>query len=355
MSKAFTRQHLLLALLLITIPGVQAQQQSGWRFSNRLQTGWEYDSNVFESIDMAETAQSIRFLLQSRTSHQGRAAYFQLSYSGGLQLYPNLPIDNKLINQVRSSARFTLNPRITLVAETWARLKIFLNRETDYGLAYLRPYINFKMTNRFSLQVGGGVEGLDYAGSDFFDYSAPFVFVDFSCHVSPALSIKPKFRYKLTRMQRKAFAITPDGSTWYQIDEPQNDRGRSYGLQMDYYRNGLLINLSFFYEASASNSYGADYDRQVIVLALARQFSFATVRLYGTLQQKNYRDQLLPFWPIISDTEEEKSNFLILDISRQLSSHAILSARASAFKNESPDARFYYQKGLFALNIEFLF
>jgi len=354
MNKSIAKSFFLLSLLFILRSDVHGGASS-WSFRNRLQGGLEYDSNVTEAVDNPQAATSLRFMFESKASHRGKKLYMNFAYRGGLQLYRDFFAENKLANEAQFGLQIKPSPRFSFGVENWGRLKIFLNRDIDYGLGYLCPYASVNLSTKISARAGMRMQALSYANYDVFNYKSLSFFTKVYWYVLKGLFVSPQIRYINYTLNRHAHTISPDKTFWFTSTENQNDRTTSLGFQIDYYHNGLLVDVSYHYDTNRSNSYGAGYSRHLFVFSLARQISALMVRFYASLQKKNYLDELLPFWPQFLDTDEENTNFLILDVSYPLSRHAVFSLRSAWYQNESPYAALYYKKNLLFAIIEIAF
>ena len=115
----------------------------------------------------------------------------------------------------------------------------------------------------------------------------------------------------------------------------------------------ILLNLSANHERYHSNSYGYEYRKQYLTILVAKNFYGFLIRGVGEWQKKKYLDELLPAWPLELDTEREQSNFLVLDLSRDVTSSLTCVIRFAWYENESPWASFYYNKRLVNAGVEF--
>lgn len=346
-SKTYT----LWTVIFFLIIAHTAFSQSRWRISNRFQTLFEHDNNVEESIRDALAAQSVRFLFQARATRIGQQSQINFSYQGGLQIYNDFVIENKLINEGQINYFFNVLPRLKLGVRAFGRLKLFLNRETDYALGYVSPFLQMQLSKKLTVQTGVRQENLDYAKSNYYDYKSPSVFVEMTKRFSNHISISPFFSYATYSYNRPVFQLFP---TFSEVYAPkQRDHATLFSLRADWLWKGWLVNLSANYERYNSNSYGYEYRKQYITAMIGKNFRGFLIRAVGEWQRKKYLDDLLPAWPLELDTEREQSNFLVLDLSRDVTSSLTCVIRFAWYKNESPWASFYYNKRLINAGVEF--
>ncbi len=325
--------------------------QRRWQISNRFQTLFEHDNNVEESIRDVQAAQSVRFLIQARAARVGRQSQIHFSYQGGLQIYNDFVIENKLINEGQINYIFNVLPRLKLGIRAFGRLKLFLNRDTDYALGYVSPFLQMRMSKNLTVQTGVRQENLDYAKSNYYDYNSPSVSVEVTKRFSNHISISPFFSYAVYRYNRPVFQLFP---TFPKTNvSKQRDHARLFSVRTDWLWKGWLVKLSANYERYHSNSYGYEYRKQYLTVLVAKNFHGFLIRAVGEWQKKKYLDDLLPAWPLELDTEREQSNFLVLDLSRDVTTFLTCVIRFAWYENESPWASFYYNKRLVNAGVEF--
>ncbi len=347
----------LFAIFLLGAEGTFAQSEcaSAWRFANRLQLGWETDNNVEESLRHPDEARSLRFIFDSRGHRYGKLSSLNFSYHSGLQLYWQYASENKLVNEANGKATFKLFPSAEIGLHGGGRLKIFLGKEADYAWGHLTPMVQIALPKDITLQTGCRLEGLDYAQSDYYDYSGPLYYAQIGLPVARGLTLSPQVSLGRLHLNRQAYRPTQDRRSWLPSTEKQNDRLGLYSLRADWLVEGILLNLSYNFETYRSNSYGFDFDKHQFTFMFAKKLAGILFRGYGTIQKKSYLDALLPFWLLELDTEKEESNFAVLDLSRDFTSFLTLMLRIAWYKNESPWASFYYQKRLINLGTEMRF
>ncbi|NIA28486.1 MAG: hypothetical protein GWP06_01070 [Actinobacteria bacterium] len=346
-----SKKYTLWAIVLFLIIAHSAFSQSKWRINNRFQVLFEHDNNVEESIRDAREAQSVRFLVQARATRIDHRSQTHLSYQGGLQIYNNFSIENKLINEGQINYFFNVLPRLKLGVRAFGRLKLFLNRDTDYALGYVSPFLQMQLLKNLTMQTGVRQENLDYAKSVYYDYKSPSVFVEMTKRFSHRISISPFFSYAVYRYDRPVFKLFP---TFPEANAPQQrDHANLFSLRAGWLWKGWLLNLSANHERYHSNSYGYEYRKQYLTILVAKNFYGFLIRGVGEWQKKKYLDELLPAWPLELDTEREQSNFLVLDLSRDVTSSLTCVIRFAWYENESPWASFYYNKRLVNAGVEF--
>jgi len=231
---------------------------------------------------------------------------------------------------------------------------MFLNRDPRYAIGDMGTFVNLRLPAELTLQISHKSEALDYAASDYFDYAGQSVGIRLGKRLAKGFNISPKWEWRRFRFDRPAFKVSEWGN-WLPSPAQQQDHLLRYGCQADWMWQGLLLNVTYSYDVYNSNSYGFNFRRHRLSAVAAKQWLGVLLRFYATLQRKSYSDDLLPFWPLELDTEREESNFLIVDVSRELVPKVILLFRAACYENESPWPNLYYSKRLANIGIEFRF
>jgi len=350
------RSHRIWIFLLILPAALPARGQNGasLQVNSRLQAGWEQDDNVFESLRRPVASSSFRLLYDGRGRLRGGRLAAQLGYQGGLQIYQQAERENKLINDLRLDLTLRLNDRLQLGGQGYARLKLFLNRPDDYALGRWQIFLQGRAPAGVTVRAGYAEEAMDYATTDFYSYYSPGFFLSLQRGLGGGWTISPQLTRSSQRFQRNAFTSSAAHNFLAEAHRQKDDL-LSAGLGVDWVHSSLLISLLYRYERNTSNSYGYSYDRQAATLSFVKNFIGFYLRGYGGWQKKNYLDDLLPFYPLQLDTEREENNFLILDLSREVTSFMTVLLRAAWYRNESPWASLYYQKRLLSLGAEFKF
>ncbi|MBN2356467.1 hypothetical protein JXO59_10160 [candidate division KSB1 bacterium] len=356
------KKHLLANLILaivisrpLPLPAQELPQLKGWNVYNRLQVACEYDDNVLESVKRPVDSQSLRLLYDAKSRVKLRRFTVQLGYHGGCQLYDQVKAEHKLINDIDASVCLRVSHWLQMGVQGWARLKIFLNRENDYAYGRWQAFMLADGPGDVLIKTGYCEELLDYARTDFYSFYSPGFFLQLQRRVGPHITLLPQFSYSSVQFQRYAFRGSDDSYSFWPTSYRQRDDCLALGLGAEAVWPTLLINLGYRYEMDESNSYGYSYHRHVVTLSFVKSLGEFYIRGHSAIQVKRYHDNLLPFYPLQLDTEREESNFIVLDVSRDLCSFMGLVLRAAWYKNESPWASLYYEKRLVSLGAEFRF
>ena len=345
-------------LVWLLICGAATSQETrtpAWSLHNRAQVDFSHDNNVEESLRNPQAAQSLRLMTHFKATRRTLKWNLGASYQGGLQFYPNFALENKLINELHCSISRELISGVKAGVQIFGRLKLFLNRETDYLFGHLTPFIQVQLPRQSSFQVSFRNETLDYGGTNFYDYKSPGFHLQINKTLFTRFTLSPQFSYGKYFLDRPAYDVHPFWETWRTTSDKQTDQSHSYGLSLDGWLAGALVNVNFRFEKYQSNSYGYSFRRQALTVVFAKEWHEILVRGYSSLQIKSYLDNLLPISPITLDTEQEENNFVILDVSREFAGSFVGLLRAGWYKNESPWANLYYEKWLFNLGVEYRF
>lgn len=343
----------LLLAATLAIAGERPTPPPGWRVSQRLQAGWEHDSNVLEALRGPAAAEDLRLLYEIRLSRRQGTAASQLAYRGGGQFYSGVAGENKVIQEAEGSLRIAVKPRLQLGVQGWGRAKLFLQRDDDYLFGRGQLHLTTLLTDHLSLKGGMTFEGLGYASTHFYNYSAPGGYLQLQQQIGGRLILVAHLSRQEMKFHRVASTVITQNENLPASGVRQHDRLSGGGLRLEAAWPSLLMQIGFRSETNGSNSYGYDYGRHILEASFVRQFGLICLRGLVTLQQKNYRDNLYPFWPLQLDTEREENNFILLDLSRPVYQGIELLLRAAWYRNESPWANLYYQKQLISLSLEY--
>lgn len=344
-----------LCVLLMTNGTLLAQNQRGWVHRSRVQLGVEYDDNIKETRSNPLSAPSMLIMFH----YTGRRAYsavghVQLSYRGGYQGYWNHPDENKLINDISGEATRSLAPGWCLGVQARGRLKFFLNNNIDYYIGNASIYSILNLPAQLSSTLTLTYESLDYALERMFDFSGAYARLSFERAFGRWIMLSLFSNYQRRVFGRMAFDYSPESGMWSAQAPEQVDNTGCLGLQIEC-RRVILLYLTYTYESNISNSYGFDFDRHRLQALLGSNLCAGVMlRIYAALQRKRYSDDLGPFFPLELDTEREESNFLIVDLSRDIGALSLI-LRTALYDNESPIRELYYSKLTSSLSFEFKF
>jgi hypothetical protein len=335
---------------------ISAQGKSRWRIRNRLQSSYEYDSNIREipldSLKLADS--SVRLLFNTRISRTSPASRLFFSYQGGLQTYFQHSIENKLINEASASAS-SLYRKFEFGIRGYGRAKFYLKDVFDYLTGSGEIFMRLPPKNRWANEVAFRLNNMRYRNFPLYDYSdLRFRWILSKAFVSK-LTGRLDLGYRQIEYHRPAIRSNPEGTDVEFLADFQQDDNFTGALQLLYSRK-FLANLTYTLQYNNSNSFGYTYFRHQVVLILGVPLPGRVwFRGYGALQIKNYAEDSLPFFPIDLDTERGDSNFFILDLSRDMTSDLSLFFRFALYNNESIIRSLFYKKTLLTTGIDFRF
>jgi hypothetical protein len=353
-------RRLLALISILLLSGLAAAQDVEphprvWRLNHRLQAGWEMDSNVYEALLDPRSGQDLRLLYEINAAARGRVSACQLGYRGGGQFYAGLSRENKIIQEAETGGQISLGPSLQLGAQGWGRLKLFIRREDDYAFGRAQLYLSARLPASFSIKTGITGEGLNYARTLFYNYGAPGGFIQIQRRFGSCLILVAHANRSAMHYRRAAFTIATQNYDFPASGQLQNDRFTVCGIRLEGAWSAFIAQIGYRREDNRSNSFGYDYGRHVFEASFVKELAGLFLRGLITVQQKEYGDDLYPFWPLQLDTEREENNFIVLDLSRPVYDRVELLLRAAWYKNESPWANLYYKKSLFSLSLEYQF
>ncbi len=328
-----------------------ALAQSAWQLTSRLQTGVEYDSNIYESTARQVSTSVGRFLMQNRALLTAQHWRISLDYAGALLVYQNHRDENKLLQDANGSITWLAKNGFRLYLRGQGNLKLYLQSPTDYGTTSGTLGVIFPLTKKIFMEAGAETGQLDYARGNNFD----FTFTGASLALRRQLGAKAMGEaavvYRKLEYARASFVNAPAN-----LDpETQQDDFTALRLSANYSKH-LLLQGRLELQRNRSNRGVFGYNRaQLHVLVGYPPLPHWLVRVSFLLQRKRYLDAAPPISLPELDPEREQSNHLVLDISRDLSQTLALLLRLSHHNNESPVRSFFYRKTLLFAGLEMRF
>ena len=322
-----------------------------WKLSHRLQGGWEYDSNIFESSSRRAASGSARFILNTRGERRSPRWQMQYHYSTALQAYNGYRNENKLSHEAAAALGARLQPWLQLTAQANGTLKFYLENAADYGTTSGNTTASFFLPARFAAEVSGETGQLDYAETDLYDFTFTGVELTLRRPIvatgAVAISLNRRTlhyeRQKLYYDALSGLIVGPD---------KQRDALTTLRVAVTYGRK-VVAQCAVEAQRNRSNSFGYDFNRlRVSGLLGFRPHAGWMLRAAGLLQSKTYRDDLAQLNLRDLDTEREQSNFFVVDLSRDLSAEIAVMARAAIYDNESTVPGVFYRKILYFAGLE---
>ncbi|RMF68011.1 MAG: hypothetical protein D6743_04025 [Calditrichaeota bacterium] len=357
MGRGHKSQAIAAVLGLLSLLGVEdglAQHTPKWRLKTRLQAAYEFDSNIREAPGDSSNRlrdSSLRFLFRSAASRKTGRARLSFTYRGGLQTYYRHAVENKLINEVEASASAGVG-KIVLALRASGRLKLYLNDVLDYASGSVAGQVHLPATWGFQHRLTVTAAGLNYQNFSAFDYSDVGVSWSISRRITPRLRSSVELIGKRIAYHRQV--LFPEQATSF-VEEPQRDHSLGVRVHVGYTRR-FWLSFNYRFQQNNSNSPDFDYTRhQVTVIFGFPVAPRVWLRGYTAIQVKRYSQKVPQMFPIDIDTEREESNFLILDLSRDLSPSLTALLRLAFYDNESVIRSRFYRKTLVTLGVDFRF
>jgi hypothetical protein len=329
-------------------------ERTKWRLSHRLQGGWEYDSNIYESSARRNASGSARFLLSTRGDRRNERWQIHYDYAAALQSYPGYGNENKLSHDLGGQAGVQLRPWLRLSAKGSAALKLYLENAPDYGTTFGNLAASIALPNKIHADLSVETGQLDYGKNvrtEFYDFTFCGAELALRRTLSSKSSIEATFNRRVLRYERPARAYRAN-QLWENKPELQRDALTTARVTMTYGRK-LVAQMAIEVQINRSNSFGYDYTRlRASGLLGFRPAKNWLIRAAGTLQHKRYRDDLARLNIRDLDTEREQSNFLAVDLSRDFLAEISLIARTAFYDNESTVPGVFYRKVLYFTGLE---
>ncbi len=338
---------------LFSLENVIAQEKSKWRVRNRLQASYEFDNNIREaSSDTIKSIEdsSVRFLFNSRAVRISPKTRIVFSYRGGLQTYFQNAIENKLINEFDLSTGLKMQ-KMVLGIRSAGRLKIYLNDITDYVSGSVEGYLQLPPLFNIKNEIAINFAGLNYQTFSVFNYSENQIKWSISKKVFSGLGGVFEFSGKQVNYNRPV----NDRSEFANLAIEQKDHNYKLLFQLNYSKT-FLINLNYAFQQNNSNSQGYAYNKHQVTLVFGLPVSKGVwLRSYGAYQMKNYDEDIITMFPLDIDTERDESNFIIIDISKDINSNLNALVRFAYYNNESIIRNRFYNKSLISFGFDYRF
>lgn len=333
-------------LMLFALTSRLCFSQSEWLLSNRLQVGGEHDDNIFESSARPTSAYSGRLLFSSRADRSWQRSQLSVAYSGGLQTYASHTVENKLTNEANAETRWNVSRWCQLRGAVNGTLKIYLNDQYDYGTTQSTLSASLQLPQRFSLTLSTATARLDYADSDFFDFMSRSYGVTLRRQLAGWLTAEGGVNHSRLNYLRYVYLLD---------NAKQRDRQNGAAVRFVIGRK-FLVNISGEWQRNNSNNAGYDYERwRLSLIGAVRLSPRWLLRIAALRQHKKYLEAQRPLNPIELDAERNESNFIVADLSYDLSSQVGWLLRVSYYDNEAAFRGLFYQKTVLFSGVEYRF
>jgi hypothetical protein len=344
----------ILALLLLSITPLIAQSPStGWIWKQRFQTALDLDNNVFESSGHSERALSLRALYQGEARNKLKLYSFSSHWSLGYQAYnPSLDEDKWVGENSLQLSRQVW--RIAGVGVSgYLRGKAFSNRPIRYLTWATCGYGWLSFPAAYQLQFGYRRHGLDNQNYTEINDRGTEIYGALQKTLLRQWDIEIEVNRNQLDYQRYTYVKTREVIINSNSKEFQKDQLQRFIFTLRH-SGQLLWKMSYIIEDNQSNSYGFSYQSMALITHFSSRLAERyIIRLYAMMQQKFYRESLGPDVLNTPDSESQDSNFLVCDLSRNVTAQKSIFIRFGSYNNESAYRSHYYHKNTLTLGIEF--
>ncbi len=351
MSRAGT---LLMLLILWGATIAYGQNADTWHVQARLQVGAEYDSNIFESTDFPVEALAARGLLKTSAGRSLAGGKLRLGWSAGTQLYPEWVSENKLNHLLNGTWIRAVKPwwRLTLAAN--AQAKFFLQAPYDHAWTWTGVGSEFDAPFALRVNILAASSRLDYRASDRFDFLDHTLRLGVRRH--GARRWQAELGVELSRVDflRPAYGLDDNGQRFIRADRQQDDRQTIF-LRIAY-SGARILQVRLEHQNNDSNSEGYSWQRQRLYLVGAVPLKprwLLRIALMG--QRKRYTPTRLAVPLLDLDLERSESNYLILDLTHDLSPQLSWLLRLAWYNNEAAFRGYFYSKKQLLFGSEYRF
>ncbi|MBN2011260.1 hypothetical protein JW960_18090 [candidate division KSB1 bacterium] len=340
---------ILVFLIYATHPIVSLA--GNWK--HRVQAGVELDNNVTESTHDPETASSVRLIYQGDVKCSQKHLNFSSQWSGGYQAYNPLLRENKGVGEYTLACSYRFNRSWGIGLNNFLRGKAFERKPIRYFVWSASGYSYIQLPAGYQIIGGFRHHMLDYSGYEIYDFSGNELFAVLFKSFSREWELEFEFDRSKLFYDRVSYVKNPHNVFGIIGKDPQTDQIQRLLLTLQHC-GAILWKTSCGIEDNQSNSYSFSYQSMWVTssfsMRIARDY---IVRLYGMLQRKRYTERFGPDIADELDSESRNSNFLIFDISRNLSSWQSIFIRVNIYDNESTLRSYYYKKNTITIGSEF--
>lgn len=341
----------LILFLLNTATHCHAQQ---WRWRSRIDFSLLHDNNVLEQLTETAGDEAARFQLDlSGGFRHSNSLLFSLKYKGGIEGYRQYHAESRTVHDGSALAELNLGSRTTAGLILQGKAKQFFQSNRGYWLPRFSPFVRVNLSNGLRATLFYDYSYLNYSAGDFFDTGFSNMGFTLTHRPFPEIAIDLTIRKGKLNFNRNAFQYSVVDSVvqWNDLGVEQSDEFTAIALRCQLYY-WALWEIRFSYQNHTSNSYGYAYNLPEVEFIFAKGLPLKFIlRFYGTLQWKNYSDDLEPLLQVRPDSEYEESSFVVLDLSRDISKKTSLALRVGWYNNESPFRDFYYRKTLTSIGL----
>ncbi len=325
-----------------------AQAQSPWQLSARLQSGVEYDSNIYESTARTVSTAVGRLLMQTRATYADPRWRITLDYSAAMLAYESARDENKVLQEGNASLMWLAKNGMRFYVRGQGNLKLYLENPTDYGTTSGSFGTILPPIKNLSCEIGAETGQLDYARGDDFDFTFSGAFLALRRQFGAQISSEAMMLYRRLDYVRPSFANTPS----YLEADTQKDDFAALRLAASYSRR-ILLQGRLEIQRNRSTRSVFDYNRLQVHMLVGYPFAPRwLLRASLLFQRKSYLAAAPPISLPELDPEREQSNNVVFDLSRELSQTTALLLRFSYHNNESPVRSLFYRKTLLFAGVE---
>ena len=330
----------------------------------RVNTGWEYDDNVFESSSGKATGGAAVASLFTTLKFQTHSALTVLNYNLGYKDHHRLAGSNQpvagdvLVNRLSGLGRRKLGADWSTgyggdlkLRNVFDKNQLNLLSEEGYvrGSGHLSA-TRHNLPGAADLRFEYRLAVCDFQTFHTFDYVSHSPGCRLSRKVGRTTSLSA--RYNFTRRTFERTVNVPDGSgglVW--ADGQQNDNLHQFELGFSY-TQGMLFNVSWALQRNDSNNYGFSYwNNRFTILLADRLPGKLFLNAYLFFELKRYSDETGQ--PLLVDilTEENDNNGAVIKLSRPISKTLDVSVTASLYRNESSIRELNFRKNVIATSL----
>lgn len=335
---------------------------------SRINSGWEYDDNVFETSDSKTAGGALATSLFSRLNIRSPSSLTSLNYNIGYKAHHRLGEEGTMVAGDLLVNRLSADSRRALSADwSWGFGGEFklrnVYRKNELNLlseeGYSRGTGQLSATRRSlaglaDMQLGYRATFCDFETFHTFDFVSHSPGVRFRRRLNRAAALSLGYAYT-RRIFKRTINVDGMSGELVPVDERQRDNLHQLELGLTYAR-GMLLNFSWFLLRNDSNNFGFSYWNNRFTLLFADRLpGDVFLNAYLFFEIKRYSD--VTSQPLLVEilTDENDNNGAVIKLSRELSPSLEASLTAGLYRNESTIRELNFRKNVVstALTVRF--
>lgn len=356
-------KHTALILCLAALFPLQSSFGYDFDFKNVLQSGLEYDSNIFKTYNTSVNDGLLRALYKSSAGLNWPSTKLILNYRLGGKKYFVNPEQDTMINSFEADFSTKLSPKFQLESTSEAKYQIETDKTDDLSLDINEDFLLVHQGLAFKFNPGRGLSVRSSAHFTLFDFNDDY----------PGLGYYQQ-RYGISIF--KKITDSSQGGFLYSYNRYHfTDISRTDGLNditfIYKYTSSFYASASYTLKMNSSTTSAFSFTNHKISIIASVPITFKrtngnekldpdlVLSLIGILRLKDYASQVVIDSEgrrfLLSESEEDNFNIIILKITKNLNKYAALELKYTRHSNEFANTGQNYARSTIYLGGRFTF